>query len=162
MFPLLVMLVSKEVLPDFCSISLFITSLVLSKFGGRSFGNIHCVWPVGCYTAPPARAPLPVLARPCSSARACPPVLARPSRRVPARVVTAPAQPRARPSMPMARSLELGQRAAPTCARLVREACVRPCARAARVVRAVPWHGSPCLRLPLEEPVYPPPILYAR
>jgi hypothetical protein len=43
MFPLLVMLVSKEVLPDFAIFSLFITSLVLSKFGGRSFGNIHCV-----------------------------------------------------------------------------------------------------------------------
>jgi hypothetical protein len=49
MFSLLVMLVSKEVLPDFAIFSLFITSLVLSKFGGRSFGNIHCVWPVGCY-----------------------------------------------------------------------------------------------------------------
>jgi hypothetical protein len=64
-----------------------------------------------------------VLARPCSPAPACP-----------ARVVTAPAQPQARPSVPLARDLELGQRAAPTCARLVRGACVRPCARA-RVVR---------------------------
>jgi hypothetical protein len=43
MFPLLVMLVSKKVLPDFAIFSLCITSLVLSKFGGRSFGNIHCV-----------------------------------------------------------------------------------------------------------------------
>jgi hypothetical protein len=45
-----VMLVSKEVLPDFAIFSLFTTSLVLNKFSGRSFGNIQCVWPVGCYT----------------------------------------------------------------------------------------------------------------
>jgi hypothetical protein len=52
----------------------------------------------------------------------------------PARVVMAPARPRARPRVPLARGLELGQRTAPTCARLVHGACVRPCARA-RVVR---------------------------
>ncbi|PWZ56968.1 hypothetical protein Zm00014a_015670, partial [Zea mays] len=94
--------------------------------------------------------------RPCSPARVRPPTPA-----CPARVVMAPARPRARPSMPMARGLELGQRAATTCARLVCGACVWPCAHAARVMRVVPWHGSPCLRLPLDEPVYPPYILCA-
>jgi hypothetical protein len=55
----------------------------------------------------------------------------------------------------MARGLDLGQRAAPTCARLVRGACVRPCARAARVVRgalarlAVPSSTPRRARLPL-------------
>jgi hypothetical protein len=39
----LVMLVSKEVLPDFALFSLFITSLVLHKFSERSVGNIQCV-----------------------------------------------------------------------------------------------------------------------
>jgi hypothetical protein len=89
-----------------------------------------------------------------SAACPAPPVPRPPDLACPARVVTAPARPRARPSVPMARGLELGQRAASTCARLVRDACVRPCACAARVVRAVPWHGSPCLRLPLDEFVY--------
>jgi hypothetical protein len=105
-----------------------------------------------------ARATCPALARARSPARsvACPARARPPAPACPARVVTAPARPRARPSVPIARSFELGQRAAPTCARLVRGAYVRPCARAARVVRAVPWHGSPCPRLPLDVPVYPP------
>jgi hypothetical protein len=83
-----------------------------------------------------------VLARPCSPAPACP-----------ARVVTAPTRPRARPSVPLARGLELGQRVALTCARLVRGACVRPCVRA-RVVRsalarlAVPSYAHGRARLP--------------
>jgi hypothetical protein len=47
----------------------------------------------------------------------------------PARVVMAPARPRARPSVPLARGLELGQRAAPTRARLVRGALAWLCAR---------------------------------
>jgi hypothetical protein len=34
---------SKEVLPDFAIFSLFITSVVLHKFSGMSFGNIQCV-----------------------------------------------------------------------------------------------------------------------
>jgi hypothetical protein len=57
----------------------------------------------------------------------------------------------------MARGLELGQRAAPTCAQLVRDTCVRPCARAARVVRgalarlAMPSSTPKRARLP---PVY--------
>jgi hypothetical protein len=52
--------------------------------------------------------------RPCSPARpGVPPVCL-------ACVVMAPARPRARPSVPLARGLELGQRAAPTRARLVR------------------------------------------
>jgi hypothetical protein len=71
----------------------------------------------------------------------------------PARVVMAPAWPRARPSVPLARGLELDQRAAPTCARLVRGACVRPCARA-RVVR------GDLARLAV--PVYPPPLYFMR
>jgi hypothetical protein len=90
----------------------------------------------------PPRPPRPRLRRPGPGRalpRPClaPPVLhARsPAPACPARVVTAPARPRARPSVPMARDLELGQRAAPTCARLVRGACVRPCARA-RIMRS--------------------------
>jgi hypothetical protein len=53
----------------------------------------------------------------------------------PARVVTAATRPRVRPSVPMARGLELGQRVAPTCAQLVHGVCVRPRA-CARVVRS--------------------------
>jgi hypothetical protein len=48
MFPP-VMLLSREVLPDFAiiSLSLSIPFLVLHKFSGKGIGNIQCVGPVG-------------------------------------------------------------------------------------------------------------------
>jgi hypothetical protein len=46
----LVMLLSKEVLPDFAILSFSSSFLMLYKFVGRVFGNIHCVGVVGCYT----------------------------------------------------------------------------------------------------------------
>jgi hypothetical protein len=46
----LVMLLSREVLPDFFSlISVFISFLMLFEFVGRVFGNTHCVGALGCY-----------------------------------------------------------------------------------------------------------------
>jgi hypothetical protein len=49
----LVMLLSKEVLPDFTILSFSSSFLMLYKFVGRVFGNFHCVGAVGCYTSPP-------------------------------------------------------------------------------------------------------------
>jgi hypothetical protein len=71
--------------------------------------------------------------------------------------------------VPVARGLELGQCVARVfgpgvCATHSRR--IRAALRArARVVRAVLWHGSPCprrARLPLDVPVYPPCVFYAR
>jgi hypothetical protein len=45
----LVMLLSEEVLPDFAILSFSSSFLMLYKFVGRVFGNIHCVGAVGCY-----------------------------------------------------------------------------------------------------------------
>jgi hypothetical protein len=43
----LVMLLSREVLPDFAILSF---SMCCISFVGRVFGNIHCVGSVGCYS----------------------------------------------------------------------------------------------------------------
>jgi hypothetical protein len=43
----LVMLLSREVLPDFVILSF---SMCCISFVGRVFGNIHCVGSVGCYS----------------------------------------------------------------------------------------------------------------
>jgi hypothetical protein len=49
----LVVLLSKEVLPDFAILSFSSSFLMLYKFVGRVFGNIHYVGTVGCYTSVP-------------------------------------------------------------------------------------------------------------
>jgi hypothetical protein len=46
----LVMLLSREVLPDFVLFSVSITFLCGISFVGRVFGNIHCVGSMGCYS----------------------------------------------------------------------------------------------------------------
>jgi hypothetical protein len=46
----LVMLLSREVLPDFAILSF---SMCCISFVGSVFGNIHCVGSVGCYSSPP-------------------------------------------------------------------------------------------------------------
>jgi hypothetical protein len=43
------MLLSKEVLPDFAILSFSSSFLMLYKFVGRVFDNIHYVGAVGCY-----------------------------------------------------------------------------------------------------------------
>jgi hypothetical protein len=105
----------------------------------------------------PGLGPVPAMARGHGApARARPPAPA-----CPARVVTAPARPRARPSVPMARGLELGQRAAPTCAWLVRSACVRPYARCSHGARG----ALARLAVPLSTPrraCLPPPVYFMR
>jgi hypothetical protein len=45
----LVMLLSREVLPDFSLFSVSISFLLLFEFVGRVFGNTHCVGAMGCY-----------------------------------------------------------------------------------------------------------------
>jgi hypothetical protein len=45
----LVMLLSREVLPDFVLFSVSINFLCGISFVGRVFGNIHCVGTIGCY-----------------------------------------------------------------------------------------------------------------
>jgi hypothetical protein len=45
----LVMLLSREVLPDFSLISVSISFLMLFEFVGRVFGNTHCVGAMECY-----------------------------------------------------------------------------------------------------------------
>jgi hypothetical protein len=44
------MLLSMEVLPDFAVLSFSSSFLMLYKFVGRVFGNIHCVEAVGRYS----------------------------------------------------------------------------------------------------------------
>jgi hypothetical protein len=104
--------------------------------------------------------------RPCSPARpGVPPACL-------ARVVMAPARPRARLSVPLARGLELGQRAAPTRARLVcgtlsvalhvrvpaqRLGVAHRARDATHSALSRPRHD----RLPLRRLVYPP-VSYAR
>jgi hypothetical protein len=47
----LVMLLSREVLPDFALLSVsFFLFLCCLSFVGRVFGNIHCVGAMGCYS----------------------------------------------------------------------------------------------------------------
>jgi hypothetical protein len=46
----LVMLLSREVLPDFSLLSVSISFLMLFKLVGRVFGNIHCVGAMRCYS----------------------------------------------------------------------------------------------------------------
>jgi hypothetical protein len=45
----LVILLSGKVLPDFALLFVSIFFLMLFKFCGKGFGNIHCVGAMGCY-----------------------------------------------------------------------------------------------------------------
>jgi hypothetical protein len=90
---------------------------------------------------------------------------AAPTARPPRRALSLPGVPMARgparsaSAWPRCRSRCAAQRvrdSAPACARSSTALCVR-----ARVERAVLWHGSACprrVRLPLDLPVYPPPV----
>jgi hypothetical protein len=45
-----VMLLPREVLPDFILLSVSISFHMFFKFVGRVFGNTHCLGAMGCYT----------------------------------------------------------------------------------------------------------------